>query len=357
MTLTENSLLGGMLMFGVGTLYLIFEKDILYESTSNDELIDASINERSRIILGIQLGLVALSMIVTRSSIGYIQARQGIPLGVLVVGWATLLLSLFIPQLHGWCPNNHYVHRLMVIFLQFAPTFVILTISFEGLFYFAFCLCLFSWMRLEHHVYLHTTEGCKSDSVVADPLKPTIDATKDRVHSIKKGEHRPLTLADARIALFFFFFVQSAFFSASNIASVSSFSLEAVQRLIPVFDPFSQGALLMLKLMVPFAALSANFGLLNRRLGLAPSAIFLVVMAISDVMTLSFFFMVKDEGSWLEIGTTISHFVIASLLGVFVAALELYSAWTIQGVEFGVRERADGKGPTKNGSTGHGKVD
>lgn len=65
----------------------------------------------------------------------------------------------------------------------------------------------------------------------------------------------------------------------------------------------------------------------------------MVVMAISDVMTLSFFFMVKDEGSWLEIGTTISHFVIASLLGVFVAGLEIYSEWTIRGVTFeGARE-------------------
>jgi phosphatidylinositol glycan class N len=29
-------------------------------------------------------------MIVTNSSIHYVQARQGLPLGVLVVGWATL---------------------------------------------------------------------------------------------------------------------------------------------------------------------------------------------------------------------------------------------------------------------------
>jgi phosphatidylinositol glycan class N len=29
-------------------------------------------------------------MVVTNSSIHYVQARQGLPLGVLVVGWATL---------------------------------------------------------------------------------------------------------------------------------------------------------------------------------------------------------------------------------------------------------------------------
>jgi phosphatidylinositol glycan class N len=59
----------------------------------------------------------------------------------------------------------------------------------------------------------------------------------------------------------------------------------------------------------------------------------MVVMAVGDVMTLNFFYMVKDEGSWLDIGTTISHFVIASLLGVFVAGLELVSETIIRGVE------------------------
>lgn len=98
--------------------------------------------------------------------------------------------------------------------------------------------------------------------------------------------------------------------------------------------------------MVPFAVMSANLGILNRRLGVAPSALFMVVMAVGDVMTLNFFYMVKDEGSWLDIGTTISHFVIASLLGVFVAGLELVSEGMIGGVE--VEER----GEMENGGAG-----
>jgi phosphatidylinositol glycan class N len=334
-------------MFVIGALYLLFENSILEDGKSQAELAKHELNHTSRIILGIQLGLVVLSMIVTKSSIGYLQARVGIPFGVLTVTRATLLASLVVPQLHGLYPNTHYVHRLVVIFLQFAPTFIILSISYEGLFYVAFCMCLFSWMRLEHQVYLHNTTNTSTTAITSDPAKPTRDAASDRLSSLQKGEYRSLTLADARITLFFIFFIQSAFFSASNIASVSSFSLDAVYRLVPIFDPFSQGALLMVKLMAPFAALSTNFGLLNRRLGVAPSALFMVVMAVSDVMTLSFFYMVKDEGSWLEIGTTISHFVIASLLGVFVSGLEIYSEWTIRGVEFGGSKKMQGNGTVK----------
>ena len=61
----------------------------------------------------------------------------------------------------------------------------------------------------------------------------------------------------------------------------------------------------------------------------------MVVMAISDVLTLNFFWLVRDEGSWLDIGTSISHFVIASLLCVFVAGLEFVSEVFVSGVEVG----------------------
>lgn len=328
-------MIGGGLMFAVGVIYLIFDKRIRNDTHGSSELTFGS-----RMLISVQLGFVLLSMIVTRSSIGYIKARSGIPLGALVVGWATLVGSLLLPQLHSLYPDSHYVHRLVVMFLQFSPSFIILTISFEGLFYSAFCLCLFSWMRLEHEVYLYTNDTPKNGQDPGGIVQPMIKAAARRLDALQKRQYRSLTLADARIALFFFFFIQSAFFSASNIASVSSFSLDAVSRLIPVFDPFSQGALLMLKIMVPFAVLSANFGLLNQRLGVAPSALVMVVMAVSDVMTLSFFFMVKDEGSWLDIGTTISHFVIASGLGIFVAGLELYSEFAIRGVQFeGMQDR------------------
>ena len=85
--------------------------------------------------------------------------------------------------------------------------------------------------------------------------------------------------------------------------------------------------------MIPFALISANLGILNKRLGVAPSALFMLVMAISDFLTMHFFWVVRDEGSWLEIGSTISHFVIASLLCVFVASLEGVSEVFIAGVE------------------------
>ncbi|KAF2676430.1 PigN-domain-containing protein [Lentithecium fluviatile CBS 122367] len=347
---------GGALMFAVGVLYLLLEKSITANAKSSDDKAPVkALDTTSRSILGVQVGLVALAMIVTRSSVITLEARQSLGAGNIYVGWITLVTSLVLPLAYARQPDRHYLHRLVVIFLQFAPTFIILTISFEGLFYFAFCLCLFSWMHLEHSVYLHKTKPSKPAAVPMNPITPAAVAATDRLRSLEKGAYRALTLADTRIALFFIYLIQSAFFSASNIASVSSFSLDAVARLIPVFDPFSQGALLLLKLLVPFAALSASFGLLNRRIGVAPSALFMLVMALSDVLTLSFFFEVRDEGSWLEIGTGISHFVIAGLLGVFVAGLEMVSGWVVGGVEGGKQEKGLMNGKGTNGKMVNGK--
>lgn len=219
----------------------------------------------------------------------------------------------------------------MVIFLTFSPTFIILTISWEGLFYFVFCMTIVTWVRLEHAIYVHTkantTVQQAGNGSVTKPSTGTAIVDGETFH------YRALTLSDVRVALFFFFLLQAAFFSTGNVASISTFSLDSVRRLVPVFNPFSQSALLILQILIPFAIISANLGILNRRLEVPPSALFMVVMAISDIMTLNFFFMVRDEGSWLDIGMTISHFCIASALCTFVAGLEFLSEQFVSGVD------------------------
>ncbi|KAL2698786.1 hypothetical protein AAEP93_010174 [Penicillium crustosum] len=314
---------GGLLMFFTGILYLLFEDAIIGHRDPESKEPNAIGRVGSRIIMGIQLGMVLLAVIVTRSSVLSLQARQGLPFGNIVVGWVVLVASLTLPFFHRLYPNSHYLHRLMIIFLTFSPTFIILTISWEGLFYFVFCMTIVTWVRLEHAIYVHTAGTLEKPK---NPGVTTVDG--------ETFYYRALTLSDVRVALFFFFLLQSAFFSTGNVASISTFSLDSVRRLIPVFDPFAQGALLILQILIPFAIISANLGILNRRLEVPPSALFMVVMAISDIMTLNFFFMVRDEGSWLDIGMTISHFCIASALCTFVAGLEFLSEQFVSGVDF-----------------------
>ncbi|KAH6673683.1 GPI ethanolamine phosphate transferas-like protein [Halenospora varia] len=315
---------GGYLMVAIGVLYLVFEKRLLAKSKLVGDSTAPANDSLSRSLLGIQIGLIILSMVVTRSSILSLQAKMGLPRGNQIVGWIVLILSLVMPFVHRIQSNSHYLHRLMIIFLTFSPIFVILTISYEGLFYLGFCATLITWVRLEHSIFIFTKPKTPSKTTNGNATMPA---------SLSSSPFRTLTLADLRVSLFFLTLLQSAFFSTGNVASLSSFSLDSVSRLIPIFDPFSQGALLILKLMIPFALISANLGILNKRLGVAPSSLFMVVMALSDFLTLHFFWVVRDEGSWLEIGSTISHFIIASMLCVFVASLEGVSELLIAGVE------------------------
>ncbi|RMZ76680.1 hypothetical protein DV738_g4830, partial [Chaetothyriales sp. CBS 135597] len=274
--------LGGVLMLGAGLVFLLFEHDILARSRTGQSSSPSS--PLSRTLVGLQIGVIVLTIIVTRSSVASLQAKEGLPLGNQVVGWLSLLSSLILPFLHRLAPNSHYLHRLVVIFLAFSPSFIILTISYEGLFYFAFATTLLTWIRLEQAIYRHHTRlYTPTKSLSSTNLNGSLSSTTTSPTSSKKAAA-------------------------------------------------ATGALLLFKIMVPFALISAALGILNRRLGLQSSALFMVVMAISDVMTLNFFWMVKDEGSWLDIGTTISHFVIASLIGVFVAGLEGLSELIIHGV-------------------------
>lgn len=44
------------------------------------------------------------------------------------------------------------------------------------------------------------------------------------------------------------------------------------------------------------------------------------------MLALNFFFAIRDEGSWLEIGQSITHFVMANLFLVYMLAIATLSA-------------------------------
>lgn len=248
---------------------------------------------------GIQLSLILLSSIVTRTSILSLQARKGLPAGSQLVGWMVLGFSVAAPFMHSLSPVHNYQFRMLNIFMVFCPAMVILSISYEGYFYIAFFLCLVSWVELESALRTHFD----------------------------------LKLGDYRLALSYLFMSHIAFFGTGNIASISSFSLDSVYRLIPVFSPFAMGALLIFKLLIPFALQSVALGILNMRLQLPKYALFSMVLCVSDLLSLNFFYLVVDEGSWLDIGTGISHYCICSMLCLFLIMLEYLSSLLISGIE------------------------
>lgn len=270
---------------------------------------------------------MALSIIIVYDTTNKLKWRAGLPVLNQYVAWIILgkyaflswnwinglLLSKFFfktaistatPFFYGLGRKQHYLKRLTTLFLAFAPLFVILSISYEVLFYYFLTQTVLLWLEIERKLFLFEQSKQKQQ---------------------EQEGHRKLEMRDSRISLIFLFFIKVGFFGTGNVASLSSFSLQSVYRLTTIFSPFLMGGLLLLKILIPFFIVSSVFYILNKSIRLSPFSLFLLVLSISDIMTLNFFYLVRDDGSWLEIGTTISHFVISSLFVLFMILLFLLS--------------------------------
>ncbi|THH21384.1 hypothetical protein EW146_g133 [Bondarzewia mesenterica] len=266
----------------------------------------------SNTLASLQLVLIVASMSVTASSVWNLQAKRGLPLMNQILGWIVLMTASIFPTVYGVYSASAEC-RFLVYFLTFCPCFVILSIRSEGLFYLSYCATLFLWVKVE-------------EAVRPRPVQVARPGDGNHTVRTKLSEERSWNpngyrAADVRIALFFLFFVQVGFFGTGNVASISSFYLEPVYRLVPIFNPFLMASLLIFKILAPYVLLSAAFATLNARLGMPPFALFMVALTLTDGMTMSFFFNVTDTGSWLQIGQSISHFCITSLLLVFSAGI------------------------------------
>lgn len=249
-------------------------------------------------IIIFQILLLILSIYSTLKAVVSLTNRTGLPLDAQIIGWTVLVTSLVVPTtLHWLYPNSNYKIRFLIIFLTMAPAFNILSISFEGLFYILYSMMILEWIEIE---------------------------------SMSETSNNNLRLL--RISIIGFFNLQISFFGTGNVSSISTFSLDAVYRLLPIFDPFPMGALLMLKLIIPYALLSTGLGLINLRLGFSKYSVTSLIISVCDLLSLWFFYAVKTEGSWLDIGVSISNYCLAIFGALFIGIVEVGSGIVLSGV-------------------------
>ncbi|XP_065571437.1 GPI ethanolamine phosphate transferase 1-like [Artemia franciscana] len=193
-------------------------------------------DSRMKRVIVIQLLLILMSLLVKFHSSSSVEEGQGLPLLNQIFSWFTLGFSVFSPLLS----DPVLVVRLYSISLSFLPSFILLSLTHEVLFYVCFCLALFSWVNLDGNI------------------------SKERGISgyiVNQKEKSALMRNDLKIAFLY----------------------------------MNDGKMLLL------------------------------VQVISDFMGLQFFYMVTNTGSWLDIGTSISHFVIVELTVLFILLLNILS--------------------------------
>ncbi|PLW56579.1 hypothetical protein PCANC_01536 [Puccinia coronata f. sp. avenae] len=265
-----------------------------------------------------QLALILTALLVTIDSTRRLQQKRGLPVFNQSLGWLLVASSVapFLPrraQPSREVQDSLLTSRLIEIVFAYAPVFIILSLSYETLFFLAFAGSLLIWLELETRLarfdesHEQSARERESRSGVA-VRKSSEPISKFRLHH-------------SRLSLFYLFFIHVGFFGTGNVGSISSFYLEPVYRLVPIFSPFLMSSLLLFKILIPFLIVSSVFSTLNSRLGLPKFSLFVSSLTITDLMSLNFFFLVNDVGSWLEIGQSISHFAISSLLLVFMILL------------------------------------
>ncbi|EFC43696.1 predicted protein, partial [Naegleria gruberi] len=236
-----------------------------------------------------QLTVIALACAVTVSTDVSIANRSGLPLPNQIAAWGLSLISLLLPFLS----SNAYQVRAQSILSGFATPLVLLSVNYEVLFYAGILVAFLFWMRQEKK-------------------------KRKKDESFTPGW---LSKSEFSTAIFFIFLFNVGFFGTGNLATIASFELSSVYRFISVFSPFTMAAILIFKLAIPLIAVTMIFVIILKVTGTPHFAALLIVLALSDIMTINFFFLVSDVGSWLEIGNSISRFAIGNAMIIILLLL------------------------------------
>lgn len=175
--------------------------------------------------------------------------------------------------------------RLIGIVITLTPSFLLLSLSYEGIFFAILVVALAVWIRLE--------SVSSSDSF----------------------------WTQLRRSYFFLFLTLLSFFGLGNLASLNSFDPSSVRCFVTTFSPFTMAALLLWKITVPFIAVSSALWAITLQHQLSMRNVYLMILLLSGVMAVQFFHWVTSRGSWLDIGTSLSHYVIVQSTVLFVMLL------------------------------------
>uniref|UniRef100_A0A3Q0R0C9 GPI ethanolamine phosphate transferase 1 n=1 Tax=Amphilophus citrinellus TaxID=61819 RepID=A0A3Q0R0C9_AMPCI len=253
------------------------------------------VGREPNIHLMLHVAVCAYMPSLTHSSL---QQKQGLPLLNQIISWSTLASSTFVPLLS----STRLFHRLLSIFLSLTSTYLLLSTGSEALFPTVLSWLMFAWINIEQEALIAQGISGRQELSTID-FSANIDIAK--IRQLKLDDIRRLVSLSVLLFLF------------------ASFDPASVYCFLTVFNPFIMGGLMMWKVIIPFIIVMCTFETIQVTTQLSSRSLFLIVLVISDLMALHFFFMVQDYGSWLDIGTSISHYVIVMSMTIFLMLLSV----------------------------------
>ncbi len=120
-------------------------------------------------------------------------------------------------------------------------------------------------------------------------------------------------------------FILLAFFGTGNFASVNSFDPSNVYCFLTIFNPFLMGSIIIFKCILPILVVNCATAYMIKN----PDMIRyfrLYTLILCDILALELFFVIKTEGSWLQIGESISRYVILMAMIVIISAFHFLAS-------------------------------
>ncbi|VDO33640.1 unnamed protein product [Haemonchus placei] len=222
-----------------------------------------------------------------------------------LISWLSLPFSLLLPL---FSPPTILDRMSWFICSLFVP-YSLLSIAYESTFMLCFVPLLLMYLRFEFG-HMSATDF--------------LNLPADRSFSVVcTSPSRRVAGAELSRAVICVSFVLAAIFGTGNFASMNSFNPSTLSRFISVFSPFTMATLLVLKIFIPLLMISLLFAAVLRFDHEAIQRHSCLVLIITDLMAMCFFHQLKDDGSWLDIGLSISQYLISICTSVAILLLLL----------------------------------
>ncbi|VDO32386.1 unnamed protein product, partial [Onchocerca flexuosa] len=217
--------------------------------------------------------------------------------------WLSIPVAAVLPLLS----SRLVIIRLICWFSSLMLPYALLSLSYESSFMLFLFVLLITYVRLEF--------GHMSDDEFLAMSLP------ERDNETKLADISDTNLWEWLQGLILVILIEAAFFGTGNIASLNSFNPSFLRCFISVFSPFTMTAMLIFKISLPILAVAFTYAVIVRLKKIVIEKLSMILLIISDTMALVFFFRLVDDGSWLEIGMSISHYSVCMLLTVIVYLL------------------------------------
>lgn len=91
-----------------------------------------SVNEKSQLvdvsIVWTQIGIILASIVVVCHTSWSLASKKGLPVLNALTSWIILASSIIIPVMDRFSKSEHYLKRLAIVYLSFAPVFILLSV-------------------------------------------------------------------------------------------------------------------------------------------------------------------------------------------------------------------------------------